>query len=447
MPTDDRDRVVDQLLRTSAGGLLAVPGPDCLDAETLAAWHEGGLDRTMARQVDAHLATCARCQAMAGAFVRADVTTPAPARSAWGLRWLVPVAVTAAAAAAIWVLVPRSSGSLGTDQTVAMNEPSVPATPGSTNRERLPAAAPAANAEGGAAPVADPERTASKASNAAAPVPSAASSTDERASQAAKAEAAAPGALRDEPAPAPPRPAPPPMAPVAVPAPAPAPQVPPQRESVQVTAEAPLIQAQSGERSVTVSTTQSSFIGVAAAAPAGAPGDAASRETRVGGAGQNIQMDAISAIDIGSAARVVAEFAAPAAPPAIGGAEPPPAFAGAVRSAGLEERTPTRWRVLADGRVQRSLTGGGSWDAMAIDSALHVTTGSAPSPMVCWLVGPRGVVLHTSDRLHFQRLAFPETVDLSAIQAMSDLAATVTTGDGRTFATADGGKTWRAGAR
>ena len=38
---------------------------------------------------------------------------------------------------------------------------------------------------------------------------------------------------------------------------------------------------------------------------------------------------------------------------------------------------PTRWRVLADGRVQRSLTNGAAWDAMAIDASLRLTAGSA----------------------------------------------------------------------
>jgi photosystem II stability/assembly factor-like uncharacterized protein len=67
--------------------------------------------------------------------------------------------------------------------------------------------------------------------------------------------------------------------------------------------------------------------------------------------------------------------------------------------------------------------------------------------MVCWLIGPGGVVLRTTDRLHFERLAFPESVDLIVIQATSELAATVITRDSRALATADGGKTWHAAGR
>ncbi len=104
----------------------------------------------------------------------------------------------------------------------------------------------------------------------------------------------------------------------------------------------------------------------------------------------------------------------------------------------------TRWRVLSDGRVQRSVTNGTSWDVVAVDASLHVMAGGAPSSMVCWLVGPGGVVLRTTDRLHFERLTFPEAVDLIGVRATSDLAAAVTTHDGRTFATTDAGRTWRA---
>jgi len=121
VPTGDRDRVVDQLLKASAGDFLAAPGPDCLDAEMLAAWQDGGLDSTTMRHVEGHLATCARCQAMAASLVRADVAGAAPARASWGLRWMVPVAIAAAAAVAVWVLVPRAPAGSPTAQTMATN--------------------------------------------------------------------------------------------------------------------------------------------------------------------------------------------------------------------------------------------------------------------------------------------------------------------------------------
>jgi hypothetical protein len=418
VPAVDRDRVVEQLLKGAAGDLLAGPGPDCVDAEALAAWSDGGLDTAGARRIERHLATCGHCQAMLAAFARAGVEVPAPGRVTWGRRWLVPIGVAAAAAAAIWVLVPRRAPSPAVERSIAMNEPPAPAPPPPevslppklTMPEGLP------SSFDGQLDYPSMDKAASaKASAAATPAPAA--------SPLPVATPAAPSAL-----PAPPAP---------------------------VTSGAPLIQAQSGERSFAVSSTQTenlpvsrgTFPGVTAMVPGGAAAEGSSREARPGGAGQNnVVMDGISAADVVAPARVVSEFVAGEP----GGVEPGPGQS-AVPDGAVPEPTatapPTRWRVLADGRVQRSLTAGAAWDAMAIDASLRLTAGSAPSPMVCWLVGPSGVVLRATDRLHFERLTFPEMVDLVAVRAVNGQDASVTTRDGRVFATSDGGTTWRAAAR
>jgi hypothetical protein len=87
-----------------------VPPSDaiCLDGERLAAWSAGTLPRAEAASVEDHLADCARCQAMAAAFVRAEAVVPAPSAwwKRWEVRWLVPIA-TAATVAAIWVALPQ----------------------------------------------------------------------------------------------------------------------------------------------------------------------------------------------------------------------------------------------------------------------------------------------------------------------------------------------------
>ena len=66
-----RDRSVDELLRRA---LVAPPTPQvseaCLDAETLAAWVDGGLDQTALALAETHAASCARCQALVAAMVR-----------------------------------------------------------------------------------------------------------------------------------------------------------------------------------------------------------------------------------------------------------------------------------------------------------------------------------------------------------------------------------------
>ena len=171
------------------------------------------------------------------------------------------------------------------------------------------------------------------------------------------------------------------------------------RESVNVTAEAPRIQAPSGERSYTVASESQTLVT--------------------------------------NGSLPVAEFMA---------AQPTPANAsvgatGRVGSAVIVP--PIRWRVLVDGRVQRSTNGASSWEFVELPVGVRVNAGSAPEPLVCWLVGAQGMVLRSTDGQHFTRVASPDTSDLREISATDARVATVTTRDNRVFATADGGATWR----
>lgn len=79
------------------------------------------------------------------------------------------------------------------------------------------------------------------------------------------------------------------------------------------------------------------------------------------------------------------------------------------------------------------------------DAAADVTATarSTPSPTVIWIVGRAGLVQLATDGRTFVRLPFPEAVDLTAVTAKDERHATVTTADGRTFETADAGRTWR----
>jgi photosynthesis system II assembly factor YCF48-like protein len=79
---------------------------NCLDAETVAAWMDGALAADVLAAAETHAAGCARCQAVLSAMAR---TAPPVARRSWWpasltLRWLVPAAA-AATAAALWILV------------------------------------------------------------------------------------------------------------------------------------------------------------------------------------------------------------------------------------------------------------------------------------------------------------------------------------------------------
>jgi Putative zinc-finger len=85
---------------------------------------------------------------------------------------------------------------------------------------------------------------------------------------------------------------------------------------------------------------------------------------------------------------------------------------------------------------------GPMWPAPPADVAGQITAGSAPSADVCWIAGRAGTVLLSTDHQTWQRINFPQAVDLSRITATDARTATVVAGDGRTFSTSDGGVSW-----
>jgi len=82
------------------------PSNTCLDAETLAAWVDGGLSKKDAAMAEAHVSSCPRCQTIAGLIVK---TTPATTVDApwWRARWLIPV-TAGVAAVGLWILTPTN---------------------------------------------------------------------------------------------------------------------------------------------------------------------------------------------------------------------------------------------------------------------------------------------------------------------------------------------------
>jgi hypothetical protein len=104
----------------------------CPDAETLAAWADGGLNVKAAAAVETHTSGCAHCMAVLAAMAR---TAPVPAARAWTparvFRWLAPLAA-AATAVAIWIAVP--DGPNATLDPVAAHD-SAASRPGTPNQE------------------------------------------------------------------------------------------------------------------------------------------------------------------------------------------------------------------------------------------------------------------------------------------------------------------------
>jgi hypothetical protein len=82
------------------------PTNTCLDAETLAAWVDGGLSRNAAAMAEAHVSSCPRCQTIAGLIVK---TTPVTTVDApwWRAAWLIPV-TACVAAVGVWIIAPTN---------------------------------------------------------------------------------------------------------------------------------------------------------------------------------------------------------------------------------------------------------------------------------------------------------------------------------------------------
>ena len=99
------EREQDSWLGTTLRRSPATASDACLDAETLAAWADGGLSAKAAAAVELHASSCSRCMAVLAAMER---TAPAAsATHAWTparlFRWAAPLAA-AATAVAIWVV-------------------------------------------------------------------------------------------------------------------------------------------------------------------------------------------------------------------------------------------------------------------------------------------------------------------------------------------------------
>lgn len=192
----NRDSIVEEALKHELRAMNTPAGPACVDSETLAAWQDNGLDAPAMASVEAHLSSCARCQALVALAMKAAPTTPATeSRSGFTWwKWAAPLAA-GAAAVTLWMIVPEQQ-----DITMAPAQPSVVAPADAVPpQERQPAsAAPAVTAQPSAPPVTRENR---------APVrDSAAQEKQQR--PAAAAETVAPPTIAETTAALPPAPAP-----------------------------------------------------------------------------------------------------------------------------------------------------------------------------------------------------------------------------------------------
>ena len=319
-----------------------------LDAETVAAWMDGGLDPRSFAAAEAHASNCERCQALLATVAK---TIPPDVRVVSGVSriwkwWLAPLAVTAAAVT-LWIVVPQDPvrpESLQSKADVAQ-EPKAPA---------AVIEAPPATTSAPASPAADGRLSESRRNVRA-----------ERANQ-----------------------------------------------TKDVEAKAKLGDAQ-GNRA-----------------------DEAPQRDRQEKREANL------------------ERAVPAEPAAAAAAPAPPSSATGNAPAVTQLRKQTtrlelvspdarfRWRIAAN-TVEHTQDGGRNWIPVRLTVNETITGGSAPAPLVCWLIGQRGLVLLATDGTNFTPLPFPERVDLTSVTATDARRATVTAADGRTFSTQDSGRNWR----
>jgi hypothetical protein len=365
----------------------------CIDAETLAAWADGGLPQADAAVVETHLADCDRCTAMLATFVRTAPEAPVVESlwKRWHLRWLVPAA-TAATVAALYVLVPRPASQItmqrpapGTEsQAFSSGAPAAPATPPSPLADAREQAPPAA-----ATPAQPSDTLAKREESAPAPRQPASERRTDADTESKRLQAVP---LTETLAAAPP----------------------PAREADR--AEARTADAQSERFSPQVPL-PSAAPGAPPAAVAAQPGTTPSPQA--GGAATFSAAPAARARAIGGAAANAA--------PVLEVVSPDPM---------------TRWRVVGIGQVERSTNGGARWERATLPEAATLTGGSSPSPTVCWLVGRTGAIYVTTDGLRFVRVPFGERTDFVSVQAIDGRRATVVTIDGRTMRTDDQGATW-----
>jgi hypothetical protein len=102
------------------------------------------------------------------------------------------------------------------------------------------------------------------------------------------------------------------------------------------------------------------------------------------------------------------------------------------------------WRFGEHGAIAHSSDGGKTWKPQVVALDATLTNGSAPSKNVCWIAGTAGTLLRTTDGgKHWRLVITPIAGDLGGVLARDRKHATIWDGPRRlSYETSDGGKTW-----
>jgi hypothetical protein len=104
-----------------------------------------------------------------------------------------------------------------------------------------------------------------------------------------------------------------------------------------------------------------------------------------------------------------------------------------------------RWLAGGAGLIEFSTNNGASWSVQSSGVTVDLLTGAATSDKVCWMVGRVGTIVLTTDGgEHWSVVPSPLAEDLGGIRASDALHATIwNLAKTKSFVTSDGGVTWK----
>ena len=104
------------------------------------------------------------------------------------------------------------------------------------------------------------------------------------------------------------------------------------------------------------------------------------------------------------------------------------------------------WRVGAAGRIEQSVDSGVTWRRQISGVKVELLAGSAASEALCWIVGRSGTILRTTDGGgHWSKVVSPMGGDVAGVEAVDAKTAEIFNGSRSVrFITHDGGATWEA---
>lgn len=103
-----------------------------------------------------------------------------------------------------------------------------------------------------------------------------------------------------------------------------------------------------------------------------------------------------------------------------------------------------QWRIGPAGAIERWSDETRLWEAQASGVTADLLAGAALSERLCWVVGREGIILRTTDGVHWEKVTSPAPVDWVGVSARDALQATLTSPSGLRYTTSDGGRNWRA---